>query len=261
MAETVTLTDGCRLNIRLDGDAALPTLVLAHALGSNMDMWAPQVVTLSRYFHVLRYDSRGHGASDTTPTPGSIARLGRDVVELLDLLGLDRVHFAGLSMGGMVGQWLGAHAPHRLSRLVLCNTAAHMPPANAWDARIALVRAQGMGAIVDGVLERWFTTPFRQAQPDAVTPIERVLQATGVEGYASCCVAVRDMDQRPLLSAIPVPTLVVAGTHDLSTPLEKARELTATIPDVRLVELEAAHLSNVEQAEAFNAVLLSFLTA
>lgn len=131
MVNTITLSDGCRLNIRFDGDAAAPVLLLSHSLGVGLDMWAPQVGPLSRHFRILRYDSRGHGVSDTTPGPYSMERLGRDVIELIDRLGLDHVHFAGLSMGGMVGQWLGAHAPERLSRLVLCNTAAHMPPSSA----------------------------------------------------------------------------------------------------------------------------------
>lgn len=261
MVKTITLSDGCRLNIRFDGNAAAPVLLLSHSLGVGLDMWAPQVGPLSRHFRVLRYDSRGHGASDTTPGPYSMERLGRDVVELIDRLGLDHIHFAGLSMGGMVGQWLGANAPERLSRLVLCSTAAHMPPASTWDARIALVRSQGMAAIVDGVMERWFTARFRQDHADAVAPVAAMLQTTGVDGYTACCAAVRDMDQRALLPAITVPTLVIAGTQDKSTPVENAKEMAAAIPGCKLVELEAAHLSNVEQVEGFNAVLLSFLTA
>lgn len=255
----VTLADGCRLHFRFDGKADGPVLLLSHSLGVTLDMWAPQVAALSAHFRLLRYDSRGHGLSDTTPGPYSIDQMGRDALALIDGLGLGTVGFVGLSMGGMVGQWLGAQAGQRLSRLVLCNTAAHMPPPDAWNSRIDLVRSHSVAAIVDGVLERWFTAPFRQAQPDAVAPIAAMLRATGTEGYVACCAAVRDMDQRALLPTIPVPTLVIAGSHDLSTPVEKGRELADAIPDARLIELACAHLSNVEHADSFNKALLSFL--
>ncbi|MFY8092276.1 MAG: 3-oxoadipate enol-lactonase [Niveispirillum sp.] len=259
MAEYLTLADGCRLHWRLDGPEGAPVLLLSNSLGTNMDMWAPQMPALIRHFRVLRYDSRGHGMSDVPAGPYSIDLLGRDAVGLLDVLGIDKVRFAGLSKGGMVGQWLGANAPERLSHLVLCNTAAEMAPADPWNARIALVKAQGMAAIVNGVVERWFTEPFRLAHPDAIAPITAMLQATPVEGYTACCAAVRDMDQRASLPHIPVPTLVIGGRQDPATPIAKSHELARLIPGARLVELDAAHLSNVEQAEAFTAALLSFL--
>lgn len=259
MADYVTLADGCRLHWRLEGPEGAPVLLLSNSLGTTMDMWAPQMPALTRHFRVLRYDSRGHGLSDAPTGPYSIDLLGRDAVGLLDVLGLDKVRFAGLSKGGMVGQWLGANAPHRLSHLVLCNTAAEMAPPEPWNARIALVKAQGMGAIVNGVVERWFTEPFRLAHPDAIAPITAMLHATPVEGYTACCAAVRDMDQRASLPRIPVPTLVIGGLQDPATPIAKSHELASLIPGARLVELDAAHLSNIEQAEAFTAALLSFL--
>lgn len=259
MGELVTLADGCRLHWRLDGPQGAPVLLLSNSLGTNLDMWAPQMTALTRHFQVLRYDSRGHGLSDAPAGPYSIDLLGRDAVGLLDVLGIDKVRFAGLSKGGMVGQWLGAHAPERLSHLVLCNTAAEMAPPEPWNARIALVKAQGMGAIVNGVVERWFTEGFRTGNPDAIAPITAMLHATPVEGYTACCAAVRDMDQRASLLRIPVPTLVIGGRHDPATPIGKSHELARLIPGAKLVELEAAHLSNIEQAEAFTAALLSFL--
>ncbi len=259
MGEFVTLADGCRLHWRLDGPQGAPVLLLSNSLGTNMDMWAPQMTALTRHFQVLRYDSRGHGLSDAPAGPYSIDLLGRDAVGLLDVLGIDKVRFAGLSKGGMVGQWLGANAPERLSHLVLCNTAAEMAPPEPWNARIALVKAQGMGAIVNGVVERWFTEGFRTGNPDAIAPITAMLHATPVEGYTACCAAVRDMDQRASLLRIPVPTLVIGGRHDPATPIGKSHELARLIPGAKLVELEAAHLSNIEQAEAFTAALLSFL--
>lgn len=259
MAEPVTLEDGCRLHWRLDGPAAAPLLLLSNSLGTNMAMWAPQMPILTQHFRVLRYDSRGHGQSDAPAGPYSIERLGRDALGLLDALGIDKVRFAGLSKGGMVGQWLGANAPDRLSHLVLCNTAAEMAPPEPWSARIALVKAQGMAAIVDGVVERWFTEPFRTRHPEAIAPIAAMLHATPVEGYTACCAAVRDMDQRASLPRIPVPTLVIGGRQDPATPIAKSHELARLIPGATLVELEAAHLSNIEQAEAFTEALLSFL--
>lgn len=259
MGEFVTLADGCRLHWRLDGPQGAPVLLLSNSLGTNMDMWAPQMTALTRHFQVLRYDSRGHGLSDAPAGPYSIDLLGRDAVGLLDVLGIDKVRFAGLSKGGMVGQWLGAHAHERLSHLVLCNTAAEMAPPEPWNARIALVKAQGMGAVVNGVVERWFTEGFRTGNPDAIAPITAMLHATPVEGYTACCAAVRDMDQRASLLRIPVPTLVIGGRHDPATPIGKSHELARLIPGAKLVELEAAHLSNIEQAEAFTAALLSFL--
>lgn len=259
MAQHVTLADGCRLHWRLDGQEGAPVLLLSNSLGTSMDMWGPQMPALTQHFRVLRYDSRGHGMSDAPAGPYSIDLLGRDAIGLLDALGLDKVRFAGLSKGGMVGQWLGANAPERLSHLVLCNTAAEMSPPDPWNARIALVKAQGMGAIVNGVVERWFTEPFRTAHPDAIAPITAMLHATPVEGYIACCAAVRDMDQRASLPGIKVPTLVIGGLQDPATPIAKSHELAHLIPAARLVELDAAHLSNIEQAEAFTAALLSFL--
>lgn len=259
MAEYVTLADGCRLHWRLDGPQGAPVLLLSNSLGTNMDMWAPQMPALTQHFRVLRYDSRGHGLSDAPAGPYSIDLLGRDAVGLLNVLGIEKVRFAGLSKGGMVGQWLGANAPDRLSHLVLCNTAAEMSPPDPWNARIALVKAQGMGAIVNGVVERWFTEPFRTAHPEAIAPITAMLHATPVEGYTACCAAVRDMDQRTSLPRITVPTLVIGGRQDPATPIAKSLELAALIPGAGLVELDAAHLSNIEQAEAFTAALLSFL--
>lgn len=264
MAQTITTADGCRLNWRWDGPQGdtredAPVLMLSNSLGTNLEMWAPQMDALTRHFRVLRYDARGHGASDAPPGPYDMATLARDALALMDALGLERVRFAGLSMGGMVGQWLGANAPERFSRLVLCNTAAHMGPPEAWDARIAIVREKGMDALVDPVVERWFTEGFRDAHPERVAPIIAMLRATDPEGYAASCAAVRDMDQRDLLPSIRVPTLVIGGSRDPATPIAKSHELVAGISGARLVELDAAHLSNVEQPERFTEALIDFL--
>lgn len=248
-----------RLHYELDGDPRLPVLMLCNSLGTTLDMWAPQLPALLAHFRVLRYDTRGHGRSEVTPGEYSIARLAADSLALLDHLGIERVAFCGLSMGGMTGMWLGAHAPQRLSRLVLANTGAKVGDPATWAARFAAVRAGGMAAVTPGVLDRWFTARYRRLAPQEVEQVRAMLLATSPDGYIANGAAVRDMDQRPLLAKIAVPTLVIAGTYDGSTPPELGRELAQAIDGARYVELDAAHLSNWEQAGAFTAALLSFL--
>lgn len=255
---SIVAGDGCRIAYRLDGREGAPVLALSNSLGTAMAMWEPQMAVFSRHFRVLRYDSRGHGRSGAPAGSYSIDRLGRDVVELLDALGIARVSFCGLSKGGMVGQWLGWRAPERLDRLVLANTSACMGPPEGWDARIRTVLAEGMGAMAEPVLQRWFRPAFLEAAPHAVAPVRAMLLATSPAGYAGCCAAIRDMDQRPLLPLIQAPTLVIAGTHDPATPIDHAEQLAREIPDARLVALDAAHLSNVEQPGAFASAVLDF---
>ncbi len=252
---------GAQLFYRFDGPEDRPVLVLSNSLGTNLGMWEPQLPAFSARFRLLRYDSRGHGQSEAPSGPYTIERLGRDVLALLDALGLERVSFCGLSKGGMVGQWLGAHAGERLDRLVLANTSACTGSPGVWDQRIATVRAQGMAAIVPGVIDRWFTKPFQEQSPEAVARIAAMLHATDAEGYVACCAAVRDMDQREAIQAIRVPTLVIAGRHDLATPPDHAELIAARVPRARLVELDAAHLSNVETADAFTEAVLVFLSS
>lgn len=260
MTTFVTLGDGCRLAYRLDGPADAPVLLLSNSLGTTADMWAPQIDEFASRFRVLRYDSRGHGRSDVTPGAYSMDRLGRDVVELLDLLHIPQVSYVGLSKGGMVGQWLGARAPERLNRLVLCNTAAYMGPPAGWDARIAVALSKGMGGLTDVVIERWFTPEFRARAPEAIAPVRQMLLGTSPVGYAGCCGAIRDMDQRLTAPLIKVPTLVIGGSRDPATPPKDAEWLAATIPGAKLVMLDAAHLSNVEQPALFTRAVLSFLS-
>jgi 3-oxoadipate enol-lactonase len=251
--------DGCRIAFRLDGPEAAPVLMLSNSLGTDMGMWDPQMVALTKKFRVLRYDSRGHGSSDRPLGAYSMDRLGRDAVQLLDNLDLDRVHFCGLSKGGMVGQWLGFRSPERIDRLILANTAAYMgPPAN-WQARIAGVMRDGMAPLVEASLKRWFTAGFPERNPDAVAPIRQMLLACNPVGYSGCCAAIRDMDMRATASSISRPTLVIAGAEDPSTSVADAQFLVNQIPVARLVVLPAAHLSNVEQAGSFTDALLDFL--
>jgi 3-oxoadipate enol-lactonase len=252
---------GGRIHYRIDGAPDAPALVLSNSLGTDLSMWDRQVAALCGSFKVLRYDSRGHGRSLVTPGPYSIELLARDVVSLLDRLEMAQVHFCGLSLGGMVGIWLGAHEPARVDKLVLANTAAHLGPPEVWDARVEAVRRGGMAAVADGIVERWFTPTFRQRRPAGVEAVRQMLLAAPPEGYVACCAAVRDMDQRAELASIRSPTLVIAGRHDPATPPATCRMIAEAVRGARLTELDAAHLSNVEAAEAFNAAVLDFLDA
>ena len=250
--------DNCRIAWRTDGDASNPPLLLANSLGTNLGMWDPQIEAWSKHHFVIRHDMRGHGASQIAAAGFGVDRFARDVLGLLDHLEIVACDFVGLSLGGMVGQWLGVNAPQRLSRLVLANTSAFMGPPESWDARIAAVRSGGMAAIAGAVVERWFTPAFRQssAEPDVIL---QMLLATDPEGYCGACAAIRDMDQRTSVGGISLPTLVIGGTHDPATPPEHAEFLAKTIPAAALEMLSAAHLSNIECPGQFSKLVLDFL--
>ena len=246
--------DGCRIHHRFDGPENAPVLMLSHSLGASMAMWELQMAALTAHFRVLRYDLRGHGGSDVPAGAYSLDRLGRDVIEVLDDLGIGRVHFCGLSLGGMIGQWLGVRAPARLRSLTLANTSAFMGPPQGWDDRISAVRETGMAAMRDAILARWFTPDFADTES-----VGAMIDATDPAGYAGCSAAIRDMDLRPLGCLITTPTLIIGGLRDPATPPDHARALNANIPGSQLVMLDAAHLSNIECASEFNAALLTFL--
>lgn len=243
----------------LAGDTG-PLLVLSNSLGTDLSMWDSQMSELTRHFRILRYDTRGHGESSVTAGDYTIEQLGRDVLGLLDALKLERVHFCGLSMGGVIGIWLGVHAPNRLHRLVLCNTAAHIGTNEMWNARIATVRKEGMKPVAAAVMERWFTPEFRRAAPDHVARAQAMLETTSPEGYAACCAAIRDIDLRDQVAQIKTPTLIVYGAKDPVTPATDAHFLAERIRGAVEVELNAAHLSNVEQSGAFTKAVSNFLS-
>jgi 3-oxoadipate enol-lactonase len=247
-----------RTHYAFSGDKG-PVVVFSNSLGTDFSMWDPQMAELQKHFRVLRYDTRGHGNSSVTPGNYSIEQLGRDVLGLLDSLSLDRVHFCGLSMGGMIGMWLGIHAPARIQHLVLCNTGARIGTKEIWNARIATVQKDGMKPVAASVVERWFTPEFRASCPEAVAKAQRMLENTPPAGYAACCAAVRDMDQRAEIGRIKAPTLVVYGAHDPVISLPEAQFLGDRIPGAEKVELASAHLSNVEQAGAFTEAVSKFL--
>ncbi|MGH9065870.1 MAG: 3-oxoadipate enol-lactonase [Acidimicrobiales bacterium] len=243
-----------------EGPEDAPVVVLSNSLGTTLGMWDPQVSALVERWRVVRYDQRGHGRSAVPPGPCSIADLGGDVLALLDSLGVDRVSFCGLSLGGMVGMWLAAHAPHRIDRLVLCCTSARLGPPEAWAERAATVLAEGMGAIAEATVGRWFTPSFRERAPRIVDGVRRMLLATSPQGYAACCRAIEAMDLRADLGSITAPTLVVAAADDPSTPPSHGEEIHGAVAGSRMVVLpSAAHLANLEQPGPFTAALLAHL--
>jgi 3-carboxy-cis,cis-muconate cycloisomerase len=252
---------GVRTHYRWNGPGDKPVLLLSNGLGTNLNMWEPQVPEFAKYFRLLRFDQRGHGQSAVPPGPYSIEQLGSDVVALLDALGIEHCCFCGLSMGGMIGQWLGVNAPERLTTLVLCNTAAKIGTHESWNTRIELVLKGGVEAAVPLVLERWFTPAFLESAPELVARTRKMLVSTPAEGYVANCAAIRDMDQRARVGGIRVRTLVIAGSEDRVTPPREGRYLADTIAGASYIELPAAHLSNVEAPDKFNSAVLEFLVA
>ncbi len=247
-----------KVHYRLDGPEDAPVLVLASSLGATHAMWDANVDALSRRYRVLRYDHRGHGGSDVPPGPYTVDELAGDVVALLDELELERVSFLGLSLGGAVGMAFALAAPQRLERLVLCCTAAKFGTPEGWVERTQTVREQGLEAIVDAVLERWFTPKLCEEQPQLVDEFRRLFLATPREGYAACCEALRDWDIRSRLAEIEAPTLCIAGADDPSTPPSDLELLENGIPNATLIVMpEARHLANVEQAERFGEAVLA----
>jgi 3-oxoadipate enol-lactonase len=250
--------NGVKIHYRLDGREELPVLVLSNSLGSDLSMWNPQIEALTEHFRVLRYDTRGHGASDVPPGPYSIEQLGQEVVGLMDGLGIERAHFAGVSMGGMTGMWLAVNVPERFGKIALCNTAAYFGPRETWDQRIRAVRYEGMGAVAEGAIERWFTETYRDLGTEDVEQRRRVLLATSPEGYIATCEALAGRDLRDAIKNINLPTLVISGSYDLSTPPREGQYLAQQINGSRYVELPGAHLCNIELAQEFTKELTNF---
>ncbi|MGX5828247.1 alpha/beta fold hydrolase [Mesorhizobium sp. 43Arga] len=256
----VTVGDGTRIAYRFDGDAAKPVLVLSNSIGTTLHMWDGQAGELSKHFRVLRYDFRGHGGSSAPVGAYSLDRLGRDVIELLDALGLGRVHFLGLSLGGFVGQWLGIHAPERIDRLILSNTSSHLGPASYFDERIAVVRqAPDMSETAEVFLNNWFPARMVAANEPVIEAFRAMLLAIDRQGLAGLFAAVRDADLRRTVALINRPTLVIAGEHDTVTAAGHSEMIAAAVPGAKLVVLPAVHLSNVEYPAEFIEAVLDFL--
>jgi 3-oxoadipate enol-lactonase len=252
--------DGCLLNVSVEGRDGGPTLMLSNSLGTTMKMWEPQMAALTKLFRVIRYDRRGHGKSGV-PTGGySMERYGKDVLAILDDLNIDKVNWCGLSMGGMVGQWLGANAPARFDRIILSNTSCYYPDPTNWHNRIKAVREGGIAAVADAVIAGWLTADFREREPVITANMKAMLTASPVEGYLGACEALSTLDQRALLPKIKSPTLVIAGRHDMATPVAAGEFIRSQIPGASLTILDAAHISNVEQPHAFTDAVVGFLT-
>ena len=251
--------DGCIMHAEIEGPEHAPVLMLSNSLGTDLHMWDEQVAPFTAHFRLVRYDRRGHGKSSVPKGPYSMDQFGRDVLAVLDELGIERVNWCGLSMGGMVGIWLGANAPQRLDKLILSNTSSYFADKTVWNDRIKLVREKGLSAVVEITMERWFTKGFRERSPEKMAPIRRMFLATSVGGYAACGEAIRDMDLRPLLARITAPTLVIAGRYDAGTPLEAGEFIAQHIPKARLAVLETAHIANIEQPKIYADTVAEFL--
>ncbi len=234
-------------------------LVFANSLGSDLHMWDKVLPSLGNRYRILRYDMRGHGKSSIPPGLYTTAQLGSDLLSLLDHLALGRVNLCGLSLGGLVAMWVGIHAPQRVNRMILANTAASFGPPEAWDQRIAYVQSSGMEAMALASLDRWFTPAYREQHPEEMQAVCRMISATNAVGYTGCCGALRDADVRREIAAIEAPCLVIVGAHDLATPPSEGQALESALKNSSLVELNAAHLSAWETPGEFAGAVLEFL--
>ena len=246
-------------NVVVEGKHEAPVLMFSNSLGTTLEMWSGQMQALGEFFTILRYDTRGHGGSVVTPGPCRIADLADDVIAIIDVLELPQVNFCGLSMGGMIGLWLSMHAPARINRLIIANSAPQIAPAQLWNERIATVQQNGMVAIADAVVRRWFTANFIHREPETVGAIKSMIIDTPLEGYVSCCAAVRDFDVRDNMDNITLPVMAIAGDADPATPPQLTQQISQSIAASRFEILPAAHLSNIECRAAFNRVLIDFL--
>lgn len=257
-----TTANGITINYKLDGREGAPVLVFSNSLATSLAMWDDQVARLKDRYRILRYDNRGHGGTPTTPGPYTIGLMAQDLLGLLDALGIDKVHFCGLSKGGMIGQWLGINAPERVNKLVLSNTASYFPNKEMWRERIDMATNEGIPAIAEASLRRWFTPGYHE-RADTRPKIDwarSFILETDRDGYLAASVAIRDMDFRDELKQIPIPTLVIIGEKDPATIPEYGELIAASIPGAKsFVVPDAAHLSNIEQPDVFTKALVDFL--
>ena len=254
--------NGISIHCQFDGPVNAPVVTLSHSLATNLSMWDPQIPALTSRYRVLRYDTRVHGGTDAPEGPYSLEELAEDVRALLQALGIARTHFLGLSLGGFIGQILALKYPHMLHGLVLCDTTSRVP-ADAkpvWDERIRVARTQGMEPHVEQTVSRWFTAPFREKHPEVLDPVRAMIRGTNPRGYIGCCQAIAALDLTDRLHAITLPTLILVGEDDPGTPVGASRTIHERINGSELVILKSAsHLSNMEQPEAFNRAVSTFL--
>jgi 3-oxoadipate enol-lactonase len=248
-----------RIHYEVSGDSSRPVLILSNSLGTDFSMWDAQAPVFEKQFRLLRYDMRGHGKSSSPPPPYAVPELAGDILALADSLGIGRFHFAGLSVGGMIGMSIALHSPDRLLKLVLANTAPKIGTPESWNTRIDTVRKLGMQEIARIIPARWFTMAFQSSAPQTVASTLRIVEALNPEGYIGGCCAVRDFDIQSDVSRIRVPTLVISGTHDPATPPSDGHYLADHISGAQYIELNASHLSSIEDPERFTSAVLSFL--
>jgi 3-oxoadipate enol-lactonase len=256
---TINADDGCPLHVEVEGNTSAPVLMLSNSLGTNLHMWDDQAAEFAKHFRLVRYDRRGHGKSGAPKGPYSFDRFGRDIIAILDALNIKKMNWCGLSMGGMDGQWLGANAADRVEKLVLANTNFYYADKAPWADRIKFVREKGLAALVEPNMERWFTKGFRERAPQAIARMKDMFVTTNPEGYVGCVEAIRDMDFRASNPRIATPTLVIVGKQDPATPPSAGEAIAKDIKGAKLVALDAAHISNVEQPRAFADAVLGFL--
>ena len=247
------------INYATFGDASKPAIIFSNSLGTNYRMWQPQIDALQNDFFIICYDTRGHGTSSSPQGPYSIEQLGLDVIYLLDHLNMQKVHFCGISMGGLTGQWLATHQPERFIHIAVCNTAARIGQEQSWNERAALVREQGLQPIASTAAGRWFTEKFIQDNAAAVEKLQISLAAGSAEGYASCCEALAKADLREQLKDIAVPVLVVAGQQDPVTTVADGQFMINQIKNSALFEINASHISNIECPDEFNQAVQEFI--
>lgn len=255
----VQTDDATSLLAESQGPTDAPAILFLNSIGCGGWLWDLQTTALRTDFRCVTFDARGHGGSDAPAGDYTIDRLGRDALAVLDAAGVRSAHVCGLSLGGVIGQWLGVHAAGRIASLTLANTASRIGTRDSWEARRRLVLAEGLGAIADVAVERFFSAAFRAASPAMVAQARDSLLAGSPGGYAGCCAALRDADLTPDLGRIAAPTLVIGGALDVSTPPDQAAALAAGIPGAQLTVLPAAHLSNLEQPDAFTGALRAHL--
>lgn len=249
-----------KMAYRIDGPEDGPAVLLSNSLMSSLEMWDDNVATLTDHYRVIRYDTRGHGSSEVTKGPYSIALLAQDLIGLMDALNIDKGHLVGLSMGGMICQYIGAHFPERVLSLSLCDTASEMPPRSLWEERFSIAEAEGIAGLVDGTIKRWFLGNFIHQEPQRIDAVRKMILATPVEGYLGCARAVQDMAQSTMLLRIKAPTMVLVGKQDPACTFDQATVIHRLIPHSSLKVIDqAAHLSNIEKPQEFNAYLKGFL--
>jgi 3-oxoadipate enol-lactonase len=253
--------NGISVNYTLEGPAGAPVVMMSHSLATDLSMWDPTVPALSG-FRVLRYETRGHGKTDAPKGAYTLDQLADDALALLKALGIAKMHWVGLSMGGMIGQTLALKAPEVFASLSLCDTSSRIPAEAKplWADRIKMAQSQGMEPLVQSTLERWFTKPFRESRKDVIDKVAAMIRTTPPDGYAGCCAAISQLDLTDRISAIKLPTFVIVGEDDPGTPVAAHRVINEKIAGSELVMVKsAAHLANMEQPEAFNKPLAAFL--